>query len=269
MRIVVCVKHVPDLQSRRGFGPDRRVVRDAEDGTLNEVDENAVEAALQLVADAGGERSDHEVVALTLGPAVAADALRRALQMGADRAVHLLDDAFAGSDYIGTATALAAGVRHVAASGDVGVVLTGMAALDGLGSVVPSLLAAELGWPQLTVAAQVEASDGALQVRRELDGVTETLRAPMPTVVGVTDLANTPRFPKFKDIMAARSKEIEELDAAALGVDPGVVGAAGARTRVLRAEPTPPRPAPELVTDDAAGSGGRALAEYLIRNDLI
>lgn len=235
---------------------------------MNEVDENAVEAALQLVAGAGAPGGAHQVIALTLGPDEAADALRRALQMGADRAVHLLDDAFAGSDYFGTAAALAAGVRHVAAQGEVDLVLTGMAALDGLGSVVPALLSAELDWPQLTVAAHLELADGHLVARRELDGVTETLRAPLPVVVGVTDLINTPRFPKFKDIMAARSKEIETLTAADLGLDPASVGASGARTRVLRAEPRPPRPEPELVTDDD-GSGGRALADYLIRHDLI
>ncbi|TDE95988.1 electron transfer flavoprotein beta subunit/FixA family protein [Occultella glacieicola] len=260
MRIVVCVKHVPDLQSTRGFTAEHRVVRSADDGTMNEVDENAVEAALALVAAAGD--GEHEIIALTLGPDVAADAVRRALQMGADRGIRITDDALAGADYFGTATALAAAIRRI---GDVDVVLTGMAALDGLGAVVPSLLAAALDLPQLTVVQELTYSDGALIARRELDGVTETLRATLPAVVAVTDLANTPRLPKFKEIMAARAKEIEVLGAADLGL---ADGASTNRTEVLRTDPRPPRPEPEIVTDSDS-SGGRALADYLISNDLI
>lgn len=136
-------------------------MRDAVDSTLNEVDENAVETALQLkeAASAADSGTEHEVVALTMGPSIAVDAVRRAMQMGADRGVHVCDDALAGADYAVTAAALAAAIRT---EEPVDAVVTGMAALDGLGSVIGSLLAAELGWPQLSVARTVTWDDGVI-----------------------------------------------------------------------------------------------------------
>jgi electron transfer flavoprotein beta subunit len=267
MKIVVCVKHVPDIQSDRSLGADGRVVRDGGDGTLNELDENAVEAALVLAAAAG----DSEVVALTVGPAEAADAARRALQMGADRAVHVRDDAIAGSDVFGTTAVLAAAIRHLsdgaAGEGPVDLVLTGMAALDGLTSLLPAALAAELGLPQLTLAAEVAVDGGVVRIRRELDGATEELTAPLPALVSVTDQANSPRYPNFKGIMAARSKPVTVLSLAELGVDPATVGAAGARTRVLEAAPRPPREDRVLITDD--GTAGEQLARFLVDRKLV
>lgn len=263
MRIAVLVKHVPELLSDRGFDEDGRTVRTSDDSTLNEVDENAVEAALELVGS-----SDGEVVAVSLGPAIAVDALRRALAMGAHRAVHINDPAFAGSDVVATARALAAAVRHLDSEAPVDAVLTGLAALDGLGSVVPSLVAAELGWPQLTVVEELAVADGALEARRELDGATERWRAGGPVVVSVIDTANDPRLPKMKDLLAARSAEITVLSAADLGLSPDDVGAAGSRTRVVTADQRPPHPGPEVVTDDD-GEGGRRLVEFLISRDLV
>jgi len=153
----------------------------------------------------------------------------------------------------------------------VDLVVTGMAALDGLGSVVPTLLSAELGLPQLTLAGRLEldGEPGArtARVTRELDGVEEVLEAPLPAVVSVTDHANEPRMPNFKLIMAARQRPVEAWDLADLGVDPALVGDAGARTRVTEASPRPARPEVEIVVDK--GEGGRALAEFLIRNDLV
>src|SRR5690554_4469393 len=150
MNIVVCVKHVPDVQGERGFTPEGRVDRSQGDGTLNELDENAVEAAVQLVEAHGGE-----VTVLTMGPADAEDAVRRGLQMGAAHAVHVQDDVLAGSDAFATAEVLAAAVRRLGQETPVDLVVTGMASLDGLMSVVPSLLAARLGLPQATLAAEV------------------------------------------------------------------------------------------------------------------
>lgn len=262
MKIVVCVKHVPDVQADRRFTDDGLVDRTQGDGTLNELDENAVEAALVLAEAHGGE-----VVALTMGPADAEDAVRRALQMGADHAVHVQDDSLAGSDVFATAAVLAAAVRRLGEDGPVDLVVTGMAALDGLMSVVPSLLAAELGLPQATLAAELAVEDGAVRVRRELDDATEVVRAPLPAVVSVTDQSNQPRYPNFKGIMAARKKPVTAWTLADLGVAEGDVGAAGARTRVLEATPRPPRENRVLVTDD--GEAGTRLAAYLVQNRLV
>ncbi len=257
MRIVVCVKHVPELESARAFS-EGRAVRSTEDGTLNEVDENAVEAALAL----GEGASEAEVIAVTVGPAPAVDAVRRALQMGADRGLHVIDDALVGADYAATTTALAAAVRSI---GEVDAVVTGMAALDGLGAVVPSLLAAELGLPQMTVAHEVSSADGVVTIKRDVAGATETWRAPLPAVISVTDVANSPRLPKMKEILAARSKEVATVSLADLGLAAADVVS---RTQVLEASRRPDRAGPELVTDDD-GQGGRKLADYLISEGLI
>lgn len=263
MRIVVCVKHVPDIQSERSLGADGRMVRDGGDGTINELDENALEAALQI----GEQSDDAEVVVVTVGPAHAELAVRRGLQMGATSAVHVLDDAIAGSDVIGTATVLAAVVRRLAQDAPVDLVVTGMAGLDGLTSVLPAALAAMLDLPQLTLAADVALADGQVTVRRDLDHATEVLRAPLPALVSVTDRANEPRYPNFAGMMAARRKPVEALTLADLGVDPATVGEAGARTAVVEAAPRPPRTDRVLLTDD--GDAGLRLAAYLVDHKLV
>lgn len=262
MRIVVCVKHVPDLSSDRAFGADHRTVRDAVDSTLNEVDENAVETALQLkeAASAADSGTEHEVVALTMGPSIAVDAVRRAMQMGADRGVHVCDDALAGADYAVTAAALAAAIRT---EEPVDAVVTGMAALDGLGSVIGSLLAAELGWPQLSVARTVTWDDGVITTHRGVDGVSETWRAATPAVVSVTDVTNSPRLARMQQILAAKSKPVTTHAAADLGLTADQLTA---RTTV-RSATRRPEPDPEIVFDD--GTGGAKLAEYLIAHDLL
>ncbi|NCT90668.1 electron transfer flavoprotein subunit beta/FixA family protein [Cellulomonas sp. APG4] len=262
MKIVVCVKHVPDVQGDRGFTDDGTVDRGQGDGTLNELDENAVEAAVQLVEQHGGE-----VTVLTMGPADAEDAVRRGLQMGAAHAVHVQDDALEGSDAFATASVLAAAVRRIAEDGAVDLVVTGMASLDGLMSVLPSLLAARLDLPQATLAAEVTVDGGVVRVRRELDHATEVLEAPLPALVSVTDQANQPRYPNFKAIMAARKTPVTTWSLADLGLDASEVGAAGARTRVLEATPRPPREDRVLITDE--GDAGVRIAQYLVENRLV
>jgi electron transfer flavoprotein beta subunit len=267
VRIVVSVKYVPDINADRRF-EDGRVVRDPAEGSLNELDENALEAALRIVeALPDDEREASEIVALTVAPTDGDLALRKAFQLGVDRGVRVTDDALAGSDYFGTAAALAAAVRRLESEGPVDLVITGMAALDGLGSVVPALLAAELGRPALTLAKKLAVESGRLTITRETDDASEELSAPLPAVLSVADTANTPRMPNFKLIMAARTKQIEAWSLADLSVDAASVGTAGARTETTSASPRPPRPEVELVQDK--GEGGTALAEFLIRNELV
>ncbi|WP_435300490.1 electron transfer flavoprotein subunit beta/FixA family protein [Timonella sp. A28] len=268
MRIVVPVKHVPDIHSDRKFTQEGRVARGAEHGTLNELDENAIECALQLVEAFGPElRETHEVIVLTVGPIEAEGAIRKAYQLGADTGIRVTDEALAGSDIFGTATALAAAIRKIEQDGPIDLVITGMAALDGLGSVIPSLLAAELARPQMTLATKLSVENGVIEITRELDGVTEVLTAALPAVVSVTDHVNTPRYPNFKLIMAARTKTIEEWNLTDLNLPADTVGTAGARTTVTKSALRPPRELTELVTDK--GEGGTALAHYLIKNDLV
>jgi len=266
MRIVVCIKHVPDIQSERSLGVDGRIVRDGGDGTLNELDENAVEAAVTLLEAHTGAGGTGEVIVLTVGPELAEDALRLALQRGADSGVHVLDDAIAGSDVFGTVAVLAAAIRRLGAQAPIDLVVTGMAALDGMTSMLPAALATELDLAQLTLAAEVTIDDGVVRVRRELDTATEVLTAPLPALVSVTDQANSPRYPNFKAIMAARKKSIATLSLADLGIDAGSVGSAGARTEVLEARARPAREHRVLLVDD--GTAGTQLATYLVANKL-
>ncbi|XBH22108.1 electron transfer flavoprotein subunit beta/FixA family protein [Jonesiaceae bacterium BS-20] len=268
MRIVVPVKHVPDIHSVRTFTPEGRITRSAEDGTLNELDENAIETALQIIEALGADqREAHEVIALTIGPDVADGAIRKAFQLGVDTGIRVTDPALVGSDVFGTATAITAAIRRIEQDGPIDLVITGMAALDGLGSVIPALLAAQLQLPQVTLATKLTVDNGVIEATRELDGVTEVVAASLPAVVSVTDHINTPRYPNFKLIMAARTKEITAWDLTDLGIDAHVVGDTGARTHVTKSVERPPRQLTELVTDK--GQGGLALAQYLIDNDLV
>ncbi|SDS32145.1 electron transfer flavoprotein beta subunit [Paraoerskovia marina] len=269
MRIVVPVKYVPDIQSDRAF-EDCRLVRDPSEGTLNELDEHAVEAALSIIESLDDDaRAASDVVVVTMAGPDADAAVRKTFQMGVDRGVRISDEGLEGSDYAGTARTLAAAVRRLGDETPVDLVITGMAALDGLGSVVPVYLAAELGLPQLTNASELDVDTAArtARVTRDLGHVHEVLEAPLPAVVSVSDHVNQPRYPNFKLIMAARKKPVEEWSLADLDVAAETVGESGARTRTSRAEPRPPRPEAEIVVDK--GEGGTALADFLIRNELV
>ncbi|WP_062379007.1 electron transfer flavoprotein subunit beta/FixA family protein [Demequina pelophila] len=261
MRILVTVKFVPDLQSQRSF-TDGAVTRTGDDGTMNELDENAVEAALQLKEAAG----EGEVYALTVGGADAVAAVRKALQLGADHALHVSDEAIAGSDVFGTAKVIAAAVRKVHEEAPLDLVITGMAALDGLTSMLPTALAAELDWSQLTLASGLTVDGGTATIVRHLPDAHETVSAPLPAVVSVTDEANTPRYPNFKLMMAARTKPVTTWTLADLGVSPAEVGTGAARTRVVVAEERPPRENRQIVTD--TGDGGNQLADFLLERGL-
>ena len=261
MRILVTVKHVPDLQSQRSF-TEGRVTRSGDDGTMNELDEHAVEAALQLVEAAG----EGEVYALTVGGPDAVAAVRKALQLGVHHAIHVSDEVIADSDVFGTAKVIAAAVRKVHEEAPLDLVITGMAALDGLTSMLPTALAAELDWSQATLASAVSVADGEVTIERHLPDAHETLVAPLPAVVSVTDEANKPRYPNFKLIMAARKAPVTQWSLADLGIDPASVGKAGSRTVVVDASPAPPRENRVKITD--TGDAGTQLADFLIEKGL-
>jgi electron transfer flavoprotein beta subunit len=255
MRILVCVKHVPDLHLERSFTAGR-ITRGADDG-MNELDEHAVEAAVRLVEEHGGE-----AIAVTVGGPDSGAAVRKALQLGVTRAIRVTDDAIAGSDVFGTARVLAGVVRVLEGEAPLDLVVTGMASLDGLTSMLPAALAVELGWPQLTFASSLKVADGRARIERHLPGAHETLDAALPAVASVTDESNSPHYPNFRAIVAARAAQIEVWDLAAIETDPSTVGDAGALTRVISATPRPPRQNRRIVND--AGEGGDELAAFLV-----
>ncbi|MFC7217661.1 electron transfer flavoprotein subunit beta/FixA family protein [Streptomyces polyrhachis] len=253
LRIVVCVKYVPDATGDRGFAEDLTTDRESVDGLLSELDEYAVEQALQLAEAA----DDAEVTVVTVGPEDARDAVRKALSMGADKAVHVEDDELHGTDVMGTSLVLAKAVEQAGYD----VVVCGMASTDGTMGVLPALLAERLGVPQVTLLSEVSISDGTVTGRRDGDAATEELSASLPAVVSVTDQSGEARYPSFKGIMAAKKKPVESLDLSDLDLDSETVGLAGAWTAVDSAAARPARTAGTVVKDE--GEGGRQLAEFL------
>ncbi|GAA2709926.1 electron transfer flavoprotein subunit beta/FixA family protein [Streptomyces luteosporeus] len=254
MRIVVCVKYVPDATGDRHFAEDLTVDRDDVDGLLSELDEYAVEQALQIKEAADGEA---EITVLTIGPEDANDALRKALSMGADKAVHVEDDDLHGTDALGTSLVLAKAVEKTGFD----LVISGMASTDGGMGVLPAMLAERLGVPQVTLLSEVAVADGKVTGRRDGDAASEQLEAALPAVVSVTDQSGEARYPSFKGIMAAKKKPVESLDLSDLDIEADEVGLEGAWTAVDEAAERPARTAGTIVTDE--GEGGKQLAEFL------
>ncbi len=252
-KIVVAVKYVPDATANRTFSADNTVDREGVDGLLSELDEYAVEQALQVV-----ENGEGEVVVLTVGPADAADAVRKALQMGADSGIHVEDDAIHGSDAFATSAILAKAIEKV---GDYDLVFFGMASTDGGLGVVPTLVAERLGLPAVTYANEVSVEGDTVKIVRDGDTATQQIEASGKLVVSVTDQTGEARYPSFKGIMAAKKKDVEEWTLADLGIDAGEVGLDNAWTKVESFTPRPPRTAGEIVTDE--GDGGTKLVEFL------
>jgi len=278
MNIVVCVKHVPDATADRRFEDDGTVDRLGVDGLLSELDEYAVEQALQVKEKLGDAAGDTTVTVLTVGPEQAGDAIRKALQMGADRGVHVLDDAVAGSDAVATSLVLAEAVRKVGAElleGGWDLVVCGMASTDGSMGVLPAMLAERLEVPALTLASEVEVSPGeggaggvGVRIRRDGDTATETVEGTAPLVLSVTDQSGEARYPSFKGIMAAKKKPVQTWSLADLGVDAEAVGLSAAWTVVEATEARPPRTQGQVVKDED-GSGATALVEFLVSKKFV
>jgi len=259
MNIVVCVKYVPDATADRTFdSTDNTVDRVGVDGLLSELDEYAIEEALTITESGGGE-----VTVLTMGPAQAAAAVRKSLQMGAHKGVHVLDDAIHGSDAAATSLVLAEAIKKL----DHDLIITGMASTDGGMSVIPAMLAERLGIAQVTFASEIVVDGETVRIRRDGDVATETIEASTPLVLSVTDQSNEPRYPSFKGIMAAKKKPVETWSLTELGVDPAQVGLDSAWTKVTAYVARPPRTAGEIVTDE--GDGGTKLVEFLASNKFV
>jgi electron transfer flavoprotein beta subunit len=259
LRIVVCVKYVPDATGDRRFADDLTLDREDVDGLLSELDEYAVEQALQIADEA----DDAEITVVTVGPEDAGDALRKALSMGADKAVHVEDDDLHGSDVMGTSLVLARAVEKAGYD----LVVCGMASTDGVMGVLPALLAERLGVPQVTLLSEVAVEGGVVTGRRDGDTASERLEASLPAVVSVTDQSGEARYPSFKGIMAAKKKPVESWDLDDLGLDADEVGLVGAWTAVDSAAERPARTAGTIVKDE--GEGGRRLAEFLVGQKFI
>jgi electron transfer flavoprotein beta subunit len=256
MKIAVCVKHVPEGHSRLDPGT-KRLDRSGE-GALNHFDANAVEEALRLKGD-----SDTEVVVVSLGPAKAADSLRKALAMGADRAILVSDDAATGSDLVATSTVLAKALERENAD----LVLFGQQASDGDGAVLWAAVAERLRRPVVSQVAELTLQDGSLRLKRQTEFGYDVIEAPLPAVVAVSDAINEPRYPSLKGIMGAKKKPFETLSLADIGVDAGAAGEAGSKTEVLVLGEPPSRGDARKIEDD--GSAAQQIVDFLAEKRLV
>jgi electron transfer flavoprotein beta subunit len=253
MNIVVLVKQVPDSGAERTLHPDDQTVdRGTANNVINEMDEYAIEEALRLQEAHGGE-----VTILTVGPEQATEAIRKALQMGPDKAVHVVDEALRGSCAPATSAVLAAALRTL----NPDLVLAGAEATDGRVQVIPHMIAERLGIAALTGARKLTVEGTDLTVERQTDEGYEVVTASTPAIVSVWDTINDPRYPSLKGIMAAKKKPIQTLSLADLGIAADEVGFAGATSTVLESAKRPPRQAGTKVTDE--GDGGTQLVGFL------
>ena len=259
MRIVVLVKHVPDPTVPWQYADDHAMDRSSAEGRLSELDEYAVEQAVTLV-EHGVEAT---ITHVTMGPPSAADALRKALAMGGDDAVHVSDESLHGSDALSTSLVLATAVQRL--GGDL--VVCGMASTDGEMSVVPAMVAERLGVPQLTFAGELAVSDGSVTIRRHTETATEDVAAPLPAVVSVTDQTGEARYPSFRAIMMAKKKPVTTWSLADLGIEATRVGLAGAATAVRTVTPQPPKQAGDVITDE--GDAAVQVADFLASRKLL
>ena len=265
MKILVCVKQVPDSWAEKKLSPAKLLDRLSADAVLNDLDEYAVEEALRIVESQGGPEAGHTITLISMGPDRAQEALRKGLSMGADSAIHIKDDALAGSDALTTSRVLAETIKRE----NPDLVLTGTESTDARMSVIPSMLSERLDLPHLSFAGEVVVDSAAkiVKTKRMTDEGVETMESSMPVIVTVIEKINEPRYPSFKGIMAAKKKTITELSLGDLGIAPSEVGTAGAWSEVSDFALAPARGAGVKITDD--GNGGGALVDFLAEKRLI
>jgi electron transfer flavoprotein beta subunit len=252
MKIAVCVKQVPE--GTRRLDPETKRLDRSGEGALNPFDANAVEEALRL-KDAGGEG---EIVLVSLGPAKAQDALRKALAMGADRAVLVSDDGAAGADLVATSAVLAKALERES----VDLVLFGQQANDSDGAVLWAAVADRLRLPVVSQAAEVTHADGKLTVKRQTEFGYDVIEVPLPAVVAVSDAINEPRYPSLKGIMGAKSKPQETVSLADIGVD-----GLESHTEVYALNDPPARGESRKLEDD--GNAAQAVLDFLVEKRLV
>jgi electron transfer flavoprotein beta subunit len=259
VKIAVCVKEVPEAGSARRIDPQTKRLDRSGEGALNAFDVNAVEEALR-VKDAQGEA---EVVVVSLGPAGALDSLRKALAMGADRAVLISDEGAAGSDLVATSRALAGALGRESPD----LVLFGQQSSDSDGAVLWAAVAERLRLPVVSQAAELAVAEGKATVKRQTEFGYDRIELPLPAVVAVSDAINEPRYPSLKGIMGAKSKPQETVSLGELGVAAGDAGEAGSKTEVLALSSPPPRGESRKIEDD--GSAAQQILDFLVEKKLL
>src|SRR6516162_2965801 len=264
MNIAVLVKQVPDTAVERKLtDADGTLDRASVDGLINELDEYAIEEGLQIAEAQREAGAEAEVTIVTMGPDKATESIRKALSMGADKAVHLLDDGLAGSDALSTSYALA----QVLGQTGFDLVICGSESTDARMGVMAAMLAQRLGVPQVSLASKVEVDGSALRIRRVSEDGYFEVESTLPAVISVVEKINEPRYPSFKGIMAAKKKPVQTMSLAELGVAADAAGLAGSATTVADFAARPPRAAGVVVKDE--GDGGAKVAAFLAERKFI
>jgi electron transfer flavoprotein beta subunit len=259
VKIVVCVKDVPEAGPMRRMDPATMRIQRSGDRSLNAFDLNAVEEALRLKEAAG----DGEVILLSMGPAQALDSIRKGLAMGADRAVLVSDDAAAGSDLVATSHVLAKAIQRESPD----LVLFGQQASDSDGAVMWAAVADRLRLPVISQISELEVAGGQVTAKRQTEFGYDKIRADLPAVLAVSDAVNEPRYPSLKGIMGAKKKPQDVVSLADVGVDASAAGEPGSRTTVRALNPPPSRGDNQKIEDD--GSAAQKILEFLIERKLV
>jgi electron transfer flavoprotein beta subunit len=258
VKIAVCVKQVPDATAVRRIDPDTKRLDRSGEAALNPTDVNAVEEALRVKEAHGGE-----VVVVSVGPEKATESLRKALAMGADRALLVADEAAAGSDLVATSRVLAQALEREQAD----LVLFGQQSSDSDGAVMWAAVADRLRRPLVSQVAELTVDGDSITGKRQTEFGYDVIRAALPAVVAVSDAINEPRYPSLKGIMSAKSKPADTLSLAELGIEPGQAGEAGSRTVVSALGPPPAKGDQVKIEDD--GSAAEQIVAYLVEKKLI
>ena len=259
MRIAVCVKSVPDAGSARRIDAGSLRLDRSGDAVLNSFDANAIEEGLRLREAAG----EGEVVLVSVGPEKALDGLRKGLAMGADRVVLVCDEAAAGADLVATSYALAQALEREQPD----LVLFGQQASDSDGAVLWAAVADRLRRPLVSQVAELTVAGGTVRGKRQTEYGYDTIEAPLPAVIAVSDAINEPRYPSLKGIMGAKSKPQDAIGLADIGLSADDVGEAGSRTEVLALGDPPARGESRKIEDD--GSGAQQILDFLVEKKLI
>jgi electron transfer flavoprotein beta subunit len=258
VKIAVCVKHVPEDTTHARIDPATKRLDRSGEGAINPFDTHAVEEALRIRDAQGGD-----VVVVTMGTQSAQDSVRKALAMGADSAILITDEGAAGSDLVATTNALAAALEPEAPD----LVLFGQQSSDSDGAVLWAAVADRLRRPVISQVAELTVADGKVTGKRQTEFGYDTIEAPLPAVVAVSDAINEPRYPSLKGIMGARSKPQRTISLSELGLEPGAVGEAGSKTVVLRLNDPPPRGDTVRIEDD--GSAAEKIVDYLAEKKVL
>jgi electron transfer flavoprotein beta subunit len=259
VKIAVCVKEVPDAGAARRIDPQTLRLDRSGEAALNAFDVNAVEEGLRVKESQG----EAEVVVVSLGPSRAIDSLRKALAMGADRAVLVADEGAAGSDLVATSRALAKALEREGAD----LILFGQQSSDSDGAVLWAAVADRLRLPLISQAAELAVADGKATVKRQTEFGYDRIEAPLPAVVAVSDAINEPRYPSLKGIMGAKSKPQDTVGLDDIGLSANDVGEEGSRTEVLALGDPPARGESRKIEDD--GSGAQQILDFLVEKKLV